>query len=366
VSFTKVAIIGAGLSGMSCANELEKHGIIPTIYEKKSFIGDALDFQSILFNSFNFHILGDPIKHLSKKYDVNIKPQFKIKELINVSPNGKYHYVKGNLGYIVKRGTDSDSIENQLRQAINFPISFDTYVDIKDIINDYDRIVISSGTSTIAKEFNIFKTTFNTNTRIASIIGDFKTDSITVFWGRKYANNGYAYLVPYSAKSARLILIVNGITHRELDYYWGIFLKNENIKYIITETRDVEHNLGFIDPVQIGNLYFTGVAGGLIDDVFGFAAINAMVSGVCAARAILENKNYDEMVQPLKNDTKKLHELRTLINTWDNKSVDMMLTIRGLPIIKQYMYNNPFFKMTQISFLARISNNIWRKSKGGF
>lgn len=31
----KVAIVGAGLSGLSCAFELKKHGIKPIIFEKK-------------------------------------------------------------------------------------------------------------------------------------------------------------------------------------------------------------------------------------------------------------------------------------------------------------------------------------------
>ncbi len=36
----KVAIIGAGTSGLSCAIELERHGIYPEIFERNSFIGE--------------------------------------------------------------------------------------------------------------------------------------------------------------------------------------------------------------------------------------------------------------------------------------------------------------------------------------
>lgn len=36
----KIAIIGAGLAGLSCAIVLEKQGIIPDIFEKTGFIGD--------------------------------------------------------------------------------------------------------------------------------------------------------------------------------------------------------------------------------------------------------------------------------------------------------------------------------------
>ncbi len=36
----KVAILGAGLADLACANELQKHGINPTIYEAGSSIGE--------------------------------------------------------------------------------------------------------------------------------------------------------------------------------------------------------------------------------------------------------------------------------------------------------------------------------------
>ena len=36
----KVAIIGAGISGLSCAIELQRHGIKPTIFEKTKTLGD--------------------------------------------------------------------------------------------------------------------------------------------------------------------------------------------------------------------------------------------------------------------------------------------------------------------------------------
>lgn len=354
----RVAIIGAGLSGLSCAHEFKRHGIIPTIFEKKSYIGEILDFQTILIKSFNLQIYSDPIKFLKKKYDIEIKPSFPLREVVNISPSGKRYQAKGKLGYILRRGDALDSVENQLAQALSIQINYNSDIDVKDILDNYDHIVVATAASDLAKELNIFMPTFNSYARIATIIGDFKTDSITIFWNRKYSKNGYAYLVPYSSNSARLILIVTDITHDQLDYYWEEFLMAENLPYEITEIKDVAHNLGIIDPVRISNSYLVGVAGGLIDDVFGFAALNAIISGATAATAILNNQNYDKIIQPLKDDIIKLHEIRKLINTWDNISVEKLLAIRDLPLIKQYTYNNPLFKMPQASFLAKMSNTL--------
>ena len=363
VKFTRVAIIGAGLAGLSCAHELKSNGIIPTIFEKKDMTGEILDYQSILLNIFVYPGYGDPIKYLKKNYNLSLLPQFKIKKSIFVAPDQKVYSTKGKLGYVMKRGTVSDSIENQIAHAINLPIQFDTYIDIKDIIGKFDYIVVATGTPVIAKEFNIFTTTFSGFVRISTVLGNFKTDSIKMWFGTKFSKNAYAYFVPYSPKAARITLIVNGITHAELDYYWNLFLETEEITYKITEVRDREHDVGFVDPVQVGNVYFVGNAGGFIDDLFGFGSAKAEMSGVTAARAIINNKNYDKMMQPMKDDITSRHEFRTALNSMSDKDLDRTLAFLDLPVIKQLVYNNPLFNVTHATFLAKVLNYVWRKTK---
>ena len=150
----------------------------------------------------------------------------------------------------------------------------------------------------------------------------------------------------------------------ELDYRWNLFLRMENIGYTVTAKRDLNHVVGFVDPVQLGKLYFTGVAGGFLSDTFGFGAINAMVSGVTAARAILYNKNYDKMMQKFKDDIKKKHEYRTAENTLNNKGIDTILALVHLPLIKQIIFNFPLYKISHSIFLVKIYNFFWRRRKG--
>ena len=359
----RVAIIGAGLSGLSCAHELKLHGIDPVIFEEKSMIGEILDYQNILFNMFNFPQYGDSLKFLKKKYNLDIKHQFRIREISITAPNRKVYTARGNLGYIMKRGTARDSVENQLIRAADVPVRFNTYVEIENITDEFDHIVVATGTDIIPKKFNIFSTTFNGFVRIANVLGEFKTGSVRMWFNSEYSKNAYAYLIPYSSKAARLILIVNGITHEELDVYWKKFLEEEKITYYITEARDREHNVGFVDPVQVGKVYFVGNAGGFIDDLFGFGSAKAEISGVTAARAIIRSGDYDRMIKPFKDDFRKKHEFRTVMNTWSNDEVSRALAFLHFPIIKQFIYNNPLFKLTHTTFIAKAHNFMWRKNK---
>jgi flavin-dependent dehydrogenase len=125
----------------------------------------------------------------------------------------------------------------------------------------------------------------------------------------------------------------------------------------------MNHIFGFVDPIQIGKIYFVGGAGGFIDDMLGFGMITSIMSGISAARAIINNYDYQTEMTPILKELKKIHEFRTGFNSLDHKSKDLFLAFSHLPPIKLLTYNNPFFRYTQLTVLARIYNYFWRRKK---
>ena len=93
----KVAIIGAGTSGLSCAFELERNGIFPTIFERNDFIGDYHPHVSGLINVITQPV-ADPIKYMDKKLGIKLKPLNLFRKVIHYSPNNQVN-VTGPLGY---------------------------------------------------------------------------------------------------------------------------------------------------------------------------------------------------------------------------------------------------------------------------
>ena len=352
----RVAIIGAGLSGLSCAFELNKYDIIPTIFEQSSHIGDDLCTACINLRLFD-RWFSDPFKKLSELYGLNLKPISSIRSIEIKAPTKSLN-VRGNHGYIMKRGIDPDSIENQLAALIEAQVQCGKAVNFNETRNDFDYVVVATGNNTMAKELGVWVNTFTAQARYATVDGDFKTDKAIVWFNTKYAKSGFCYLIPKTSKQAVIVLIVNGINRSELDYYWKEFIITEKIEYPILESKDTEHSCGFLKQYHVGNVYFVGNTAGLTDDFIGIGAVNAIESGIFAARSIVKRLNYKRQLKPINDNVRKLHEYRIAINSLNNTNLDTVLSIIDVPGLKQLVYNNPLFRFSHASPFIKVYNKL--------
>lgn len=352
--------MGAGISGLSCAIELERHGIAPVIFEKRAHVGEAL-LYSIIWPRIVGRLVTDPLKYLRKEYNLELLPSACIKKMVMFSSEKKA-VERGSLGYIFRRGFQNHSLESQLLHYVKTSINFDRYIELEDIGDKFDYVVVADANSISAKKLEVWTDTFTAHVRIATVLGKFDPSEVMMWMNTKYVKNGFCYLVPNSNKEASLVIIVNGITSYELDYYWKEFLFTENIEYEISATTDAEHNCGFVQPLQAGNVLFTGNAAGFTDDLIGCGGLNAIESGMLAGHAIAEGKDYNVLTKPIFEDIVKLHELRKAYNRLDNGQLNLMVGALDIPIIKNALYNNPFFKMSDMHKAARLFNSYSKKS----
>ena len=82
-----------------------------------------------------------------------------------------------------------------------------------------------------------------------------------------------------------------------------------------------------------------GRSAGLTERLMGAGAIEAIISGVLAARAIIQGDDYDAMVKPLQDHIENLSAFRNQIEEFSNEDFDKMISFLGTPGIKQMVYN---------------------------
>jgi len=83
----------------------------------------------------------------------------------------------------------------------------------------------------------------------------------------------------------------------------------------------------------------TGRAAGLTDRVLGFGAVQALISGTMAARAIANKEDYESMIAPLQSHVESISAFRKTINDFNNEDFDRIVALLDTPVIKQAVYN---------------------------
>ncbi len=358
----KVAIIGAGPSGMACAHELERHGISPVIFEQRHRPGDPYDHSAAVLQLFTRPY--DPVDLLRKKFHLDLQPFERIRKITMKSPRKKV-LVKGNLGYFFMRGTSPESVESQLYSKIRAGVTADTRADYLELSGQFDYVVVANGGYDVSRSEGVWSLVIPTNLVGGTVIGDFDPTEMVMWIDTRYSRSSYAYLCPMGKNRAFLGLVVPESTADEARQKWKLFWEMERHPYEQISEVVVEHSAGYVYPHQVGKLLFVGIAGGFKEPFLGFGLMSAVKSGVLAGRAIATGQRYEDLLDQIKKDMEHSLVFRKLLNKADNRDYDRIMAVLSVPGLKQLIYNTNIDVVRIASASVAFLNSISERFKNG-
>ncbi|HYF82446.1 MAG TPA: NAD(P)/FAD-dependent oxidoreductase [Clostridia bacterium] len=355
----QVAIIGAGLAGLSCAIVLEKNGIIPVVYEKTNFIGDREAHVGA-----SLKIVDRPVKditkYLKKSFDIDVKPLNTITKLTHYAPAATTS-ISGSFGLFFRRDKEETSLKGQLfSQLQKTEIQFNMDVDYKVISKEFDYVVLADGKPDMSEKLGCWTDWVRGIIKGAVLEGNFDPQELIMWLNKTYCKAGYAYLTPFSDRRASISLYVPDISIDEIDYYWDLFLKDLHFKYEIVETFKVRHGSGHVYPHKVDNILLAGSVGGAIDPFLGFGIVKSITMGGLAAKSIIEGSDYEKLVKNIYKQSLRLYEIRESFNMASNENYDTMVKLIGIPGVKPMLYDVPI----NVLKLGNVGLKLKRKIKG--
>ncbi|MEX2415478.1 MAG: NAD(P)/FAD-dependent oxidoreductase [Paenibacillaceae bacterium] len=326
-----VAIMGAGLSGLACAITLEKNGIIPSIFEKRSKVGDRFVNGEVLLHIFTRPVR-DCIAFLSEQFGIYLQPTSNIQKMSIFSKNNNA-IIEDQLGFTNIRGREQDSFESQLGRQVKTPIHFHSEKTYEQLLSDYTHVVLATGDGDYAKRTRNFREDLTVSMKGATVEGSFDRFAIMVWIDYDIAPYGYCYLIPFSDKEANIVITIpdlsnnKGVTTEQLwdNFYNKVRAQLEQALPITDQFQITGYPMGICGDARIGNTFYTGNCFGSLMPFVGFGQYVALLTGVYAAYDLCGLGNYEELTKPLRQSYENSLVLRRTMEQLNNDDLDRII-----------------------------------------
>ncbi|MFC0215423.1 NAD(P)/FAD-dependent oxidoreductase [Paenibacillus chartarius] len=326
-----IAIMGAGLSGLACAITLEKNGVQPTIFEKRSKVGDRFVNGEVLLSIFTRPV-HDCIASLSEQFGIYLQPVSNIQQMVIMSKNEKA-IIEAQLGFTNIRGREEDSFEAQLSRQVKSPIRFHSEETYEQLLANYTHVVLATGDGEYAKKTRNFREDLTVSIKGATVEGTFDRYAVMSWIDYDMAPFGYGYLIPLSEKEANIVIAIPDIPSTrgvELEHLWGPFHQKVQSELsqplpITDQFQISKYPMGICRSARIGNTFYAGNCFGSMMPFMGFGQYIALLTGVYAAYDLCGLGSYEELTAPLRQSYENSLVLRRAMEQMDNPDVDRIV-----------------------------------------
>lgn len=350
----RVAIIGAGISGLACAYELEKYGIRPDIYEIQEAVGGRGYNHMAGWMNIMYRPIKDAVEYLKNDFGIVIKPVERINQVDFYSKNEQARLTGPKLGYMVLAGPEKGSVHHQLLSQVLTPIKYGQIVNFRQLSHDYDHVVVATGTPEIPMILGNWQTDIAGYIYGANITGEFDPQTIKMWFNTEWAQRAYGYFVPWNDRKGSLVLNLQEVGSHGAQKCWHKFLNYLKWDIQILETYEDTHNIGHVLQNRYKNMIFVGFAGGFLDPLFAFGQIASMASGAYAAKTIVEGANFDKLMANWLKRNDNLRIMRRYVDKFNDDDFDRAMRIIRTPSLRTLLSHSNVNLIRIFSLLTKV------------
>jgi flavin-dependent dehydrogenase len=355
----KIAIMGAGLSGLACAITLEKFGIQPTILEKRSQVGDRFVNGEAFLPVLNRPI-NDCYAYLSENYGIYLQPLANISKMTFYSEN-RQGVVRGHLGFTNLRGREQESFEAQLGRQVKSKIIFNSNFTYDQLLQDYTHIVMATGDAAYTTKMQNFKVDLTVSLKGATVEGKFDRHHVAIWLDNNLAPKGYGFLIPYSEKEAVITIGYPDYPENQTlsaQTLWDRFFERvcSNIKQNLRITDSFEvtrYIIGLCEHPRLGNTFYAGNCFGALMPAFGFGQLTSILTGIYVAYDLVGKGKYENLVKPLRKSYRNSLVIRRAMEQLDNQKLDKLVSFLNLKFTGSLLTNKRYDPLKIASYLLR-------------
>ncbi|AOY75059.1 NAD(P)/FAD-dependent oxidoreductase [Clostridium formicaceticum] len=352
----QVAIMGAGLSGLSCAITLERHGIKPYIFENRKEVDDRFVNGEIFLNALNAPI-EDTFSYLANEFQIYLQPVGHIKKLIIYSEN-EQATVTGNLGFSVIRGRHENSLCKQLLKQLDTEVMYHSQSTYEDLLKNYTHVILATGDGAYSEKMGNYEKHLTVSLKGAIVEGKFDKYTTMAWLDNSFAPKGYSYLIPLSSTKANIVTAYPNYPENTLldsHLLWNKFFSRvqKDLKQVLNITdafKVTEYVIGKCHHGRIGNTFFAGNCYGAIMPFLGFGQFPSIMTGIHTAYDLCGKGKYHDLNKPLDKSYTNALVLRRAMERLDNKKFDLLVkSLNGY-------IGKTFLDHSSINFLSLISH----------
>lgn len=341
----RIAIMGAGLSGLSCAYILEKYGCNFDIYENRSCVGDRFVNAEIIMEKLDQPVI-DIFSFLATEHGLYLKAENVINKIILKSQK-EMAIIPAYIGYITIRGRHEHALERQIAANIKKRIIYHSDKTMDELLYHYDKVVLATGDGSYTEKVQKYTTHVPVRLKGATIEGEFDPNTVVAWLNNDFAPQGYGYLIPFNEKEANVVIGYPVYQHNlkyNADDLWDRFVNSFNFRYRITDRFQVtNYQIGIAEKCIHNNIYFVGNCFGATMPFLGFGQTATILSGIYAGLDICGKSSYQRKVKELRNSYFYSLALRRELEKFNNddydKLVRMLKTRLGKAVFKNKRIN---------------------------